>query len=327
MKKDTPGREVVADIMRRYPTHSHMAIARAAFATWPEVFPTLDAARSVVRVMVGSKGVKTRKANPYKPMRDGNYRTPLPESKAVAWVPFDLEARRILVLSDVHIPFQDQRALIAALKWGDKVNPDCVFLNGDTADFYTVSRYETDPRVRDFVGEVKAVRQFLAHIRDRYPKARIVYKLGNHDERWLSYLYRKAPELLGLDVTGFESIIEADKVGAEIVADKRIVRIGKLNVLHGHELPRGMASPVNPARGAFLRTGSISMIGHHHQTSEHTETTLDGRTVTCWSTGCLSELHPDYARVNRWNHGFAFVETHRDQFTVSNKRIRNGSVL
>ena len=68
-------------------------------------------------------------------------------------------------------------------------------------------------------------------------------------------------------------------------------------------------------------------IGHHHQTSEHTETTLDGRTVTCWSTGCLSELHPDYARVNRWNHGFAFVETHRDQFTVSNKRIRNGSVL
>lgn len=327
MKKDTPGREVVADIMRRYPTHSHMAIARAAFATWPEVFPTLDAARSVVRVMVGSKGANSRKSNPDRPMRDGNYRTPLPASKAVAWVPFELDAKRILVLSDVHVPFHDMRAIKAALAFGDSFRPDCVLLNGDTADFYAASRYDTDPRKRDFVGEVKSVRQFLAHVRDRFPRARIVYKLGNHDERWLAYLWRKAPELLGLDVTGYEAILETDKHGVEIVGDKRVVAVGLLNILHGHELPRGMASPVNPARGAFLRTGSIAMIGHHHQTSEHTETTLDGRTVTCWSTGCLSELHPDYARVNRWNHGFATVEVRGDQFTVSNKRIRNGKIL
>jgi hypothetical protein len=41
-----------------------------------------------------------------------------------------------------------------------------------------------------------------------------------------------------------------------------------------------------------------------------------------WSTGCLCDLTPQYARVNRWNHGMAFVEVANDgSFNVSNFRI------
>lgn len=322
-------REVIADLLRKYPDHSHRTLARAAFKTWPELFISHNSAYCAVRSFCGSRGNRSRKGRPLEKRRAESHIPPLPGSRAESWEPFQLDgAKRILILSDVHIPFHDTPALKAALKFGDGFNPDCVLLNGDTADFFSISRYDSDPRKRDLPGEIKAVRQFLSHVRARFPKARLVFKLGNHDERWLHFLWRKAPELLGLDVTGFDSVIDAGKVGAEIVGDQRIIEVGKLSILHGHELPKGMTNPVNPARGVFLRAIDIALIGHQHRTSEHTETTMTGRTITCWSTGCLCELHPEYARINRWNHGFAAVEVSRGQhFQVRNLRIRSGAIL
>ena len=87
-------------------------------------------------------------------------------------------------------------------------------------------------------------------------------------------------------------------------------------------------SPVNIARGLFLKAKVSAMQGHNHQTSEHTETDMNGRITTTWSVGCLSELHPMYMPLNKWNHGFAFVEVQPDgDFQVQNKRIHKGEVL
>jgi hypothetical protein len=123
-------------------------------------------------------------------------------------------------------------------------------------------------------------------------------------------------------------MIHADKHGIQLIGEKRIVMLGKLPVLHGHELPKGLATPVNPARGAFLRAIDCLMIGHQHRTSEHTETTLTGKMITCWSTGCLSHLHPDYAPINRWNHGAATVTVDDEgNFTVDNFRLLKGQRL
>jgi hypothetical protein len=52
-----------------------------------------------------------------------------------------------------------------------------------------------------------------------------------------------------------------------------------------------------------------------------------GRETTCWSTGCLCDLRPEYARINKFNHGFASVQVYGDgQFDVHNFRIANGRV-
>ena len=49
---------------------------------------------------------------------------------------------------------------------------------------------------------------------------------------------------------------------------------------------------------------------------------LDGKVVTTWSTGCLSELHPGYMPVNKWNHGFAVIRVDENgDFEVDNLRI------
>jgi len=37
-------------------------------------------------------------------------------------------------------------------------------------------------------------------------------------------------------------------------------------------------------------------------------------------------MHPDYAPMNNWNHGFIEVEMDGDDFTVHNYKILNGKI-
>jgi len=105
------------------------------------------------------------------------------------------------------------------------------------------------------------------------------------------------------------------------------MKIGELYGIHGHEYIGGISAPVNPARGLFLR-GKVSCFqGHNHQTSEHTEPTMSGKMITTWSIGCLSELHPAYMPLNKWNHGFAIIDTDGRNYEFRNKRIYKGEVL
>jgi hypothetical protein len=122
--------------------------------------------------------------------------------------------------------------------------------------------------------------------------------------------------------------LEFSKHDIVLVEDKRPVMLGKLPVLHGHELPSGMAAPVNVARGVFMKTGSTGLVGHSHRTSNHAESDMWHKETGCWSTGCLCDLRPEYARINKWNWGFAMVAIHKGgAFDVHNYRVmQDGTV-
>jgi len=104
--------------------------------------------------------------------------------------------------------------------------------------------------------------------------------------------------------------------------------MGHLNILHGHEFGRAISSPVNAARGLFLRANATALIGHFHHTSEHITKDMNGKMIGCFSTGCLCDLRPQYARYNKWNHGFAIVRQEEENyFHVNNVKIHNGKVF
>ncbi len=112
------------------------------------------------------------------------------------------------------------------------------------------------------------------------------------------------------------------------MADNRIVSLGRLNVIHGHEYKGGVSSPVNPARGLYLKARSVAMAGHHHQTSEHHTRDIRGKAEAAWSLGCACFLSPGYMRFNHWNHGFAFVTLDESgEFMVENKRVMGGKIV
>jgi predicted phosphodiesterase len=231
------------------------------------------------------------------------------------------------ILSDIHCPYHDDTALRAAVEHLHQHEIDGLLLNGDFADFYSVSRHEKDPRHRNFLAEVEQVQQLLRWLRDQFPGIKIVAKCGNHEERWERWLWQHAPELSASPLMGLDHWLGLKDLEIDLVTDRRIVMVGDLPVLHGHEKGTGISSPVNQARGAYMRLHHTVLEGHGHRTSTHSEPDMMGRETVCFSTGCLCDLRPAYAVLNRWNHGAAVVSVEDGgEFNVENFRISAGRV-
>ena len=326
-----PVHEIVSRLVAAHPDAPAQTLARRLIAECNGAL-TLNQARCRIRRAFGVQGKQARAESTarsaFRPPRQAGEVLAMPRSVARPWEPFRFPAvGRIGILSDVHIPFHDESALGAAVDHLRSVGIAGLLLNGDWADFYGISRFEKNPRDRDFRGELKAVRDSLAWLRQEFPGIPIVFKLGNHEERWRAWLWQHAVEISDEPEMGLDVWLKTERHGITIVDDQRIVMLGELPVLHGHELPRGVSSPVNPARGAFMRLKHTSLTGPQHQTSGHCEPDIWHRETFNWSTGCLCDLTPEYARINRWNHGFAVVDVRNDgQFDVSNLRIADGVV-
>lgn len=236
-------------------------------------------------------------------------------------------ATNILVLSDIHIPYHSISALTAAIKYGKDHLINTILLNGDVLDFYQLSKFTKDPRKRSVKDELDAFRSFILVLQKEIPLAKIYYKFGNHDNRYQNYLKLKAPELLDVLEFRLDILLKLGELGVECISDDRVVMAGKLAIIHGHEYNRGGIT-VNPARSILLKAKHSVLVSHSHVTSEDSKSVITGDTLTAWSTACLCELHPEYARLNDWNHGFAHVSlSFNGFFHVINKRIINGKIL
>ncbi len=293
---------------------------------------TLEQARSRVRIALGLTGDARRKDSKtkhlHRPARPAGTRYQMPPSQAEPWLPFDLGITgKVGILSDIHVPYHDETALRAAVDHLQAEQVDALLLNGDWADFYSISRHEKNPRLRNFRNELAAVRAFLKWIRQEFPGIPITVKTGNHEERYERWLYEHAPEISDDPIMGLDNWCGLPALGMTLVKDKRIILCGSLPVLHGHEKGSGISSPVNQARGAFMRLHHTVLEGHGHRTSTHSEPDMMGRETVCFSTGCLCDLRPAYAVLNKWNHGFAIVHVHADRsFDVQNLRVMAGKV-
>ena len=333
--------EIVTAACREHPDLPSLTLARLIYKHHRQLFTNLEAVRTAVRHRRGNIGSKLRaqaeRTGPelLRPNGKSGFTWEFPKSSAPSYTPFVLDDCRALVMSDLHVPFHNPDAIHAVVAEGKAQEVDLVLLNGDVCDFFSISRFDKNPAESSLKKELDLTRQFLGWLRyDRFPKARIIYKLGNHDEWFDKYLWRKAPELFGVSgvdlpflVTG--KIGDLPEVGGiDWVQDQRKITAGKLNIWHGHEIGKGsIAPPVNPARGLFMRTLECGLQGHLHKDSMHEETTAAGKRIACWSTGCLCGLWPRYARVNKWTHSAALLELQRGQFSVEPIRVLNGKVL
>lgn len=300
-------------------------LARIMYKENSLLFKDDEDARYFLRSIEGkakTTGVKQTHKTENRPLNPYN----LPKSDEAVWEPITLNHKQVLVLSDIHIPYHSIESLTAAFNYAKRLKPDAVLLNGDTIDFFGLSRYVREPGKRDFAAELEAFREFFV-ILQRTFRCKVYFKLGNHEERYNQFLWMKAGELAGVDEFKLDEIIKSRAEGIEVIGDKRIIKAGDLNIVHGHEFGGSIFSPVNVARGLFLRAKTSALQGHNHQTSEHTESNMDGKITTTWSTGCLCELHPAYLPINKWNHGFCIVDIDGEDFQVHNKRIYKGEVL
>jgi predicted phosphodiesterase len=323
----TQARHYAEELCRRFPEATSLSLARRLKADHAESVGSLENARRMIRLVRGNAGETFRKhaTSPRRLGRAGQ-KLSCPPSFAEPFLPFLLDGCKLVgVLSDTHVPYHQPKAWEAAVAALQNRGIDTLVINGDYLDFYQVSRWDKNPKARRFKEEVQSGIDGLRWLRECFPKARVVYKLGNHDERWDKFIWQRAPEIFDLPACQLPVILETEKVGVEVVGEQRPIMAGKLPILHGHELAKGIAAPVNPARGAFLKTLHSVLVGHSHRTSTHVEPDMFGREVAVWSTGMLCAQNPEYNRFAKSNWGFACVEVYGDgEFSVENYRISEG---
>lgn len=252
----------------------------------------------------------------------------LPKSDAKKPTVVEIQGKRALILSDIHVPYHDVAAIHCAVNEGLRQKCDTIILNGDFMDCHEISRFEKDKYKRTFIQEVQLTKQLFSWLRYKFPKAIFYGKFANHEDRYRKYIRSNASALEGLDAFEMENILDFEKFGIIPVGSSVRMCFNELSIIHGHEYGGSVFSPVNVARGLYTRAKSSAICGHSHVTSEHTEVDITGKITTCWSVGCLSELRPDYAPFSKYNQGFAIVDRKgKTGFHVQNFRILDGKIL
>lgn len=311
--------DIVKDALRRFKHLPTRTIARYLLEDYGTYFDNdLEKIRDILRYHRGVHGDRDR-------LKIGLEEKPaicaVPETWVRTRAPFHLDSGLWLVINDVHIPFHVVKALEAALAYAKQRKVTGILFNGDLQDCASISFWPAS-RKRDFDKEIELVIDFLDFIEQEFPGVQVVYKPGNHEYRLPRLFQTKVPELVGLPLAAMDTVLGLETRGIEFLDYHQLVWAGKLPILHGHEV-RSISTAVNPARGLFMKTKMWAMCGHHHRTSEHTDTNLEGTLLTTWSVGCLCDLSPDYmAYGSNWNWGFALINVEDDgDFEVENKRI------
>jgi hypothetical protein len=314
---------IVKEYLLKYPSISSYNLSKLLLKDIPDLFNDLEKTRSVIRYYRGANGSFNRKsinADSYIP------KISIPYQDEEEYLPYVInfcsDIFPIMIGADAHIPFHDQDALEIFIERSIEIKAKTIILNGDWIDFYMISNWMKDPRKRSTKEEIALFNSILDMIQDN-TKAKIIYKYGNHEERFDNYLMQNAPQLFELEEMHLDNILKLSERNIDVIKDKRVLKVDHLHIIHGHEYKFAISNPVNPARGLYLKAKKNAVCGHFHQTSEHTESAINGDIVTDWSIGCLCSLHPQYMPLNRWNHGFAEIYYDDTFFNLRNRKIIN----
>lgn len=240
----------------------------------------------------------------------------------------DPKDEKILITGDIHIPYHVEEVVNTIFKEAKKEDVSTIVLNGDTIDCYQISRFSKKPDKAKMVTEIEMTKQFLESVRNYFPNSTIYYKIGNHDVRLENYIINSANALFGLEEVKLNNLLKFKDLNIIPVESTQILKMGNLNVIHGHETPM-FPLGINVAKSVWNKTKANTTFGHFHRTQQNLEKDIDGSTTGSWAVGCACDLNPDYMPINNWNWGYGIVTMKSDgNFSFANKIIdRNFDVF
>ncbi|MGN9782818.1 metallophosphoesterase [Nonomuraea sp. ZG12] len=226
--------------------------------------------------------------------------------------------KRIVVVSDVQLPFEDKRALKNVLAFIGEYQPDAVYQIGDLMDYPTPSRWSKGTRSEFEQLVIKhsdyGKLHFLEPLRRVY-SGHLGILEGNHDERPRVYLAQNAPALAEFaDSLHFSKLLDFDGFGVELV--KPFFKVGPDTVLiHGHEI-KGMSQIAGTtAFNHAMKAGANVIMGHTHRLGvrRHTSQYIGGKATRRWGfeVGNLMDVKKTQylgaGGVANWQQGFGIL--------------------
>lgn len=221
---------------------------------------------------------------------------------------------RMIVLSDIHVPYHNHRATKTAFEFIKQEKPQIVAINGDAIDFYAISRYSKDPKRRlELPSEISEFNDFLSDLQEAAGKAQIIYVSGNHEARWNKYLRDHAVELEGLRVLSLPEVFQLKK--RNIIWAKDGFTYGSCFVVHGDGLFGGKSGfTVTKWMDRYMAS---CVVGHIHRLAVVHRRTATGRLFGV-EAGTLSSFDPSYEMTGfaDWQTGFASLTRYKNGLIV-----------
>ncbi len=220
-------------------------------------------------------------------------------------------AKSYLILNDIHVPYQDERAIQIVCDVASDLRPHGIVLNGDILDLPEVSRHnagsvallEGKRIAKTFTAGNKLLDQLDRAVGSRCTDRHWIN--GNHENRWYRWLQSgdnvvfaddettDLPARLGLARRGY--VYHRDYPTAH-------VKLGKLVITHGQW------SGKYPAARHMERYQTSVLVGHTHTVQTYHASTWDGQRVA-YCNGYLADPDSEamaYAPPPRaWQQGFA----------------------
>lgn len=114
--------------------------------------------------------------------------------------------RTILVGTDFHGMKCDPFVRRMFIEANRRIQPDVINMNGDFFDLAEFSKYTSDPRDFDVMGEIRYNHELFARLREDNPDAQLDFIEGNHEFRLFRHLSEETPALKVLlhDLHGFD---------------------------------------------------------------------------------------------------------------------------
>ena len=78
--------------------------------------------------------------------------------------------KRILVISDMHLPYQHKDSIIFLKEIKKEYKPDMVVNIGDLLDFHAISMHEHNPDLYSAGHELDKAKEYIKQIEDIYPE-------------------------------------------------------------------------------------------------------------------------------------------------------------
>ena len=99
--------DLIKSYLRKYPKLPSLTLAKKIYADNNKQFKDIEEVRSSIRYYRGKKGELRKQELASTEFLDQNIEFVMPESYAETFEPYEISQSRTLIISDLHIPYQD----------------------------------------------------------------------------------------------------------------------------------------------------------------------------------------------------------------------------
>lgn len=251
------------------------------------------------------------------------------KSKPSITIPDAPDGTRIVVLSDLQIPFQDDELMDVIINelipWFKPKKPGeyHLFINGDLVDLYTISRFSTNPTATFTVDEeVEATVAYLKRLKAKFTHRHFIF--GNHEERWMKYIWDEASKFAKY-IPPLDEVLELKKLGYDWVPYQKHFEFLGFILTHGNSVVKYAAAQ---ELMLYQRPGTS---GHTNRPQAIMLASAAGDDpITWYSTGMLcrtdiGDFIPAFRRTQSWQQCFGIGEVQDGVLHYELVRVHNNA--